>query len=316
MKIIFAGTPEFALPALDSLLKAKHNVCAVYTQPDRPAGRGQKITSPPIKIFALQNNLPIYQPENFKDPDLKTALANFQADVFIDVACGLFLPKSILNITRFGAINIHPSLLPRFRGAAPIQRAILAGDRKTGVTIMQMDEGLDTGPILKQKSIAIESHDTTQTLSVKLANLGASLLLEVLAELQNGTTKSISQDNSLSSYAEKITKEEAKLDWEHDANILERKIRAFNPWPVAFTTLGDITVRIWDAYPVISPEENVKIVHEPGSIIAITKNGIDVATKNGILRIIKAQFPGGKVLEVKDLLNAKKNVLFVGARFN
>ena len=307
MKIIFAGTPEFAIPSLDKLYHSKHEICAVYTQPDRPKGRGQKLASTPVKIFALQHNLPIVQPENFRDETTKNQLKAFAADVFIDVACGLFLPKSVLTIPKFGCINIHPSLLPRFRGAAPIQRAILAGDTVTGITIMQMDEGLDTGNIIKQIECPIETTDTTLTLSNKLAQLGAKLLLEVINELESGPLNTTPQNNALSNYAEKINKEEAKIDWNMSISQIDRMIRAFNPWPIAFIEIKGLTLRIFEA-KIINTIPSAK----PGTIMQKTKNTIEIATKDGILQLLKIQLPGGKVLDVKDVLNARKELFVVG----
>lgn len=315
MKIIFAGTPEFALPALKALLTTPHlQICAIYTQPDRPAGRGQKLTASPVKQFVLANNLhlPIYQPENLREVSEQEKIKQFTADVLIDVAYGIILPEEILRTPRFGCINIHPSLLPRWRGAAPIQRAILAGDEKTGVTIMQMDNGLDTGEIIKQAAMPIEQTDTTAILHPKLAELGAQLLLKTLDELQHtGKVNVTSQDNTNSTYAKKLSKEEAKIDWQQSAAQIDRMIRAFNPWPVAYSKIDGETVRIWQACTLVMPTTTT-----PGTIIHSDKSGIDVATGDGILRIEKLQLAGGKILTAQNILNAKQKMFAVGKKFS
>jgi len=313
MKIIFAGTPEFALPALKSLLNSRHEICAVYTQPDRPAGRGKKLTMSPVKDFALKNNLPLYQPASLKNPETQKEFQELNADILVNVAYGLLLPESILNATKFGCINIHPSLLPRWRGAAPIQRSIMAGDTSTAVTIMKMDVGLDTGDIYKQETLLIASDDTSLTLMKKTAEIGAKLLIEVLTEIENGTAKTTKQDDSKSTYANKITKEEAKIDWNKSAKEIDCMIRAFNPWPIAYTEIGDKYIRIWQAIAKEkSPDQKNA---EPGTIIQADKAGIQVATSNGVLCLLKIQLPGGKPLPAKDILNAHKNTFSIGNKF-
>lgn len=304
MKIIFAGTSEFALPALKALFNSrneKHKICAVYTQPDRPAGRGQKITAGPIKEFALIHNLPVYQPTTLKDPISQNQLQDLTADVLINVAYGMILPETVLNMFKFGCINIHPSLLPRWRGAAPIQRAIQAYDQVTGVTIMQMDAGLDTGGVYKQETLPIEVIDTTATLFTKTAELGAKLLLEVLTEIETGRAKITAQNDGQSTYAKKLTKEEGKIDWHKSAREIDCMIRAFDPWPVAYTKIDGQTIRVWQA----EIQTNVSTpTTEPGTIDRANKIGVDVVTGKGILRLLKIQLPGGKPLSVADILNA------------
>jgi methionyl-tRNA formyltransferase len=304
MNLIFAGTPKFALPALEALLASKHKVIAVYTQPDRPQGRGLKITPSPIKQLAVTYGLPLYQPKTLRDPSALQQLQTLKPDIFIDVAYGLFIPEEMLNTPRYGCINLHPSLLPRWRGASPIQAAILAGDKITGASIIKLSQELDAGDILKQREEPIEDQDTTATLSNNLAILGAELLLETLDEIAAGAVKSVPQDNSFSTYAHKINKEDAKINWHLSALELERQIRAFNPWPIAYTTIGDETVRIWEAQ--ILPH----IAGIPGTIINVAKIGIDVATKDGILRLTKLQLPGKKVLPISEILNSQQK-LFV-----
>lgn len=310
MKIIFAGTPEFALPALQALIKAKHQICAVYTQPDRPAGRGQKLTPSPIKQFAIKNNLPVLQPESLKDPTAQKQFSAFHADILVNVAYGLLLPKPILEGTKLGCVNIHPSLLPRWRGAAPIQRAILAGDQETGVTIMHMDEGLDTGDIYKQVKIPIENTDTSATLMLKAALCGAELLITVINEIAAGTAKPIPQDSALSTYAKKITKEEAKINWQLPAVEIERMIRAFIPWPIAYSEIAGQRVRIWEAQAFSETAQAT-----PGTIIAISKEAIIVSTSAGTLHLHKIQLPGGNALIIKDIFNAYLPLFTVGSTF-
>jgi methionyl-tRNA formyltransferase len=311
MKIIFAGTPKFGLPTLKALLNSSYKILAVYTQPDRPAGRGLKITQSPIKEFALLNKLPIYQPATLKDVKVQEEIQKLNPDVFIDVAYGLLLPKEILMMPKFGCINIHPSLLPRWRGAAPIQRAILAGDQMTGITIMQMDEGFDTGGILLQKSLPIEQDDTAETLHEKLAELGKDLLLLVLEQLAHGEKITAeAQKNDLSCYAPKINKDEAEIDWHKSAIEIDRLIRAFNPWPIAFSKIDGQVIRVFKAKP-LTESTNVRA----GAIISSNKYGIKIATGNGILELLEIQLPGGKVLPVGDILNAKKDLFAVGKIF-
>lgn len=295
--IIFAGTPDFAAVSLNALIHSDHHIKAVYTQPDRPAGRGRHLTASPVKELALKHQLPIYQPLSLKDKEEQQRLANLSADVMIVVAYGLLLPKPILDAPKLGCINVHASLLPRWRGAAPIQRSILAGDAQTGITIMQMNEGLDTGPMLYKVECAISANDTSATLHDKLAELGATALLETLSRLTE--IKAEKQNEASATYAQKIKKEEALLDWHHSAVELERKIRAFNPWPVAFIQNN---IRIWEAKAI---EKEIGDV-QPGTILQASAVGIDVATGKGILRLLKLQLPGGKTLAVADILNSRK----------
>ena len=310
MKIIFAGTPEFALPTLQALLHSPHKICAVYTQPDRKAGRGQKLTASPVKELALANNLPLYQPTSLKDPIAQKQMQKLNADILVNVAYGLLLPEAVLNIPKFGCINIHPSLLPRFRGAAPIQRAIMAGDTITGVTIMKMDVGLDTGDIYKQITLPINNTDTTAALIKKTSEIGARLLLEVLAEIETRSDKATPQNNEQTVYANKISKEEGKIDWHKSAEEIDRMIRAFNPWPIAYTEINGKYIRIWEAK--IKP---TKQHATPGTIIHADKNGIEVMTGSGLLCLLNIQLPGSNPLHVKDILNAHQQEFAVGQKF-
>ncbi len=298
-KIIFAGTPQFSVSTLSALLDSEHTVIAVYTQPDRPAGRGRKLTASPVKELAVKHGIPVYQPQTLRDEAEQKRLTSLGADVMVVVAYGLLLPLPVLQAPRYGCINVHASLLPRWRGAAPIQRAILEGDQQTGVTIMQMDKGLDTGDMLAKVECPINIHDTSALLHDRLAASGAEVLIKTLAQLDDLTAEK--QDNALATYAHKISKEEAEINWQMTAIELDRKIRAFDPWPVAFTDWGENTLRLWEA--CVSPETTQA---PPGTIIQTSSQGIDVATGMGVLRLLKVQLPGGKPLSASDLLNARQ----------
>ncbi len=309
LKIIFAGTPEFAAVALESLLHSQHQVVAVYTQPDRPSGRGLKLTPSPVKTLAMLYQLPVYQPPSLKDTYEQEQLVSFHADVMVVAAYGMLLPAAVLRIPRLGCINIHPSLLPRWRGAAPIQRAIFAGDTITGVTIMQMDPGLDTGPILLQRQYVMEPDETSQTLHDVLAKVGAEALIDTLDLLAQNKIDPQPQDHHASTYAEKISKEEAILDWTRPAVELEREIRAFNPWPVAYTTWQGQSFRIWHAKAVAEQHHA-----EPRTILHASREGVDIATGEGILRLLQVQLPGGKIMSIGDFYNARRHELRVGEK--
>jgi len=309
LRVVFAGTPEFAARHLQALLDTPSlQVVAVYTQPDRPAGRGKKLTASPVKRLAEQHQLPAYQPLSLKADEEHTRLANLQADIMIVVAYGLLLPKEVLVIPTLGCINVHASLLPRWRGAAPIQRAIEAGDAETGVTIMQMDVGLDTGDMLLKAHCAIESDDTAATLHDKLAKIGPPALLMCLEELARGTAVGEKQDDQLSNYAPKISKEEALLDWSQPATKIDLQIRALNPFPVCYTTLADERLRIWRATPMPDSASHAK----PGTICQADRNGILVQTGSGQLLINELQLPGKKQLSAADVLNAHAELLAPG----
>lgn len=298
MRIVFAGTPAFAVPSFKALLAADYEVVAVYTQPDRPAGRGQRLKPSPIKELALSYGLRVLQPLTLRT---ETALEEFsclQPDLLVVAAYGLIVPKDFLQTPPLGAINVHASLLPRWRGAAPIQRAILAGDEETGVTIMQMVEKLDAGPILLQKVSPILPNETAGELHDRLAQLGSEVLLEALAAIAAGTIEPRLQEESLATYAAKLSREEARLDWMQPAWKLARAVRAFNPWPVAFTYFGDSMLKIWRAEAI---ERSVAEV--PGTIISAKKT-LEVATGEGCLRLLEVQLPGGRPITAQAFLNA------------
>jgi len=301
MNLVFAGTPEFAVPALKALLDAGHTILAVYTQPDRPAGRGRKLGMSAVKEFALERGLRVHQPVTLKSKNEAETLHALRPDALIVIAYGLILPKSILTIPRYGCINVHASLLPRWRGAAPIQRAIEAGDANTGVTIMQMDAGLDTGAMLATAEIPIGADDNAATLHDRLADLGGRLLVDTLAQLARGTVAPQVQDNAHATHAAKLKKEEARLDWNADAELLARRIRAFNPWPVAHTTLAGQTLRLWQAYA----ENPAPSIQPPGTVLTADAEGVRVQCASGVLRITRLQLEGGKVLEAHAFLNGR-----------
>ena len=272
LRIVFAGTPEFAALHLQALLDSEHHVIAVYSQPDRPAGRGNKLQASAVKQLAVEHEIAVFQPQSLKTAVAQLALAELQADIMIVVAYGLILPASILNTPKLGCLNVHGSLLPKWRGAAPIQRSIWAGDSETGVTIMQMDEGLDTGLMLFKRSLVITKQDTSASLYQKLAEVGPIALLDTLATLTE--LKPQIQNDKLASYANKLSKEEAKIDWNLPAEQLEKNIRAFNPWPIAFFTLGDSNIKVYSSVVVINEHPDVPI----GQIVKSDKNGILVKT--------------------------------------
>lgn len=301
LSLIFAGTPEFSVPALEALVASRHRVLAVYTQPDRPAGRGQQVTMSAVKQCALKHQLPVEQPQTLKDPAAVERLANYQADLMIVVAYGLLLPKTVLDTPRLGCVNIHASLLPRWRGAAPIQRAIQAGDKESGVTIMQMDVGLDTGPMLLERVTPIGAHETGESLHDRLSTLGAEAVLEAIDAIAAGTTKPVAQPKDGATYAAKIRKEEALIDWSKSAVDIDRHVRAFNPWPIAETRWNGQQLRVWEATPL-----DKKSSAAPGTVVATSSDGIEVATGEGTLQLTRVQAAGRKAMPAADFLRAHR----------
>lgn len=311
LKLIFAGTPDFAARHLAALLSSDHEVVAVYTQPDKPAGRGQKLTASPVKELALAHDLPVYQPASLRKEEAQAELAALGADLMVVVAYGLILPKVVLDTPRLGCINVHGSLLPRWRGAAPIQRSIWAGDAETGVTIMQMDVGLDTGAMIRKMSCSIAADETSASLYDKLAELGPQALVDTIDAMAAGNIAAEAQDDALANYAEKLSKEEARIDWSMDAAAIERCIRAFNPWPISWFEVADQTVKVWQA-EVITQDHGQRA----GTLLKADKQGIDVATGKGVLRLLTLQPPGKKAMSVTDLLNSRRDWFEPGTQLN
>lgn len=305
LRIVFAGTPVFTCPILDALFASNHELVAVYTQPDRPKGRGQKLEASPAKQWAETHHIPVFQPHTLRDKAAQDELEALKPDVLVVVAYGLILPKAVLDIPRFGCINVHPSLLPLWRGAAPIQSSILNGDKVTGVTIMQMDEGMDTGPMLKTITYDIPPYTSSGMLHDTLAELATKPLLEVLDQLASGTPlQPIAQDDTEATYSTKIKKQDAMIDWTLSAKQIEHKVYGFSPWPVAFTHAADERLRIHEAHALPEASDNT-----PGTIIAFDKSGMTVATGENNLLVKTIQFAGGKKISIADWLNANKQTL-------
>jgi methionyl-tRNA formyltransferase len=303
LRVAFAGTPEFALPALAALC-AQHEVVGVLTQPDRPQGRGRKVKASPVKAAALARGLPLAQPRTLQCEAARAVLQGWAPEALIVVAYGLLLPREILALPHYGCLNIHASLLPRWRGAAPIQRAILAGDSETGVTILQMDQGLDTGAILRRCVLSLSATDTGGSLHDALARLGATALLETLAAVAVGSLTPVPQPRDGVTYAPKIEKAEARIDWSHDAAAIERQVRALNPWPVAETTLDGEQLRIYGAYPTeeraLNVLRNVSKSSENGAIVAVQDGTVLVRCGHGLLALTQVQQPGRNRVSARD----------------
>lgn len=298
MRIVFAGTPDFSVPVLQALLDSGHSVVGVYSQPDRPAGRGRKLIPGPVKQLALQHAVQVFQPVSLRQAEVQRELAELKPDLMVVVAYGLILPQAVLDLPPRGCVNLHASLLPRWRGAAPVQRAILAGDSESGVCLMQMEAGLDSGPVLAEVRTDIRSDDTGGVLHDRLSQLAAELLATHLDDIEQGNLEPRIQDEALVTYAAKLDKSEAGMDWQQDAADLERQVRAFNPWPVAQTLYDGKALRIWDARAIDG-------CGTPGSVVAAGKQGIDVACGNGCLRLLEIQMPGARRLSAEDFLNAR-----------
>lgn len=312
MKLIFAGTPDFAAAHLQSIIdNRQHEIVAVYTQPDRPAGRGKKLTASAVKQLAEQHQLPVFQPASLKDPEQQQLMVSHAADLMVVVAYGLILPQAILDIPRLGCINVHGSLLPRWRGAAPIQRAIEAGDRQTGVTIMQMDAGLDTGPMISTASCAIAADETSGSLYQKLADLGGPALLSALDKIASGVAVATAQNSEQSTYAAKITKAEALINWSDSADAITRRIRAFNPFPAAYTLLEGSRVKVWAAQV-----EDQLTTGDPGGIVRAGADGLLVQCSTGRTLISEMQLAGKARMPVSEILKSRADLFAVGKRFD
>ena len=305
LRIVFAGTPEFAAEHLKALLDSPYEIVAVYTQPDRPAGRGQKLMSSPVKQLALEHHIPVMQPPTLRAPEAQAELAALKPDLLVVVAYGLILPQVVLDIPRLGCINSHASLLPRWRGAAPIQRAIEAGDSESGVTVMRMEAGLDTGPMLLKSVTPISADDTGGSLHDRLAKLGPPAVIEAIAGLAAGTLQGEVQDDSLATYAHKLNKDEARIDWNRPAVELERVIRAFNPWPICHSTLNGEALKVLAA--TLADAQG-----EPGQILAASKDGLIVGCGAGALCLTRLQLPGGKALNFSDFFNSRREKFAAG----
>lgn len=307
LRIIFAGTPDFAAKHLTSLLASQHEIVAVYTKEDTPSGRGKKLQQSAVKTLALSHDLPVVQPASLRQEEAQQTLAKFDADLMVVVAYGLILPQVVLDTPKLGCINVHGSLLPKWRGAAPIQRAVWAGDKQSGVTIMQMDKGLDTGAMLYKASLDIAADETSETLYSRLAELGPSALVDAIDLLSQHKLTAQVQDESLATYAHKLSKDEAKIDWNDDASHIERCIRAFNPWPVSFFQLNEMNVKVWQATSSTEPTDK-----PAGTILSADKHGIVVAATNGTVTLLSLQFPGKKAMAINDILNSRKALFTPG----
>ncbi|MDC9598708.1 methionyl-tRNA formyltransferase [Xenorhabdus anantnagensis] len=311
LRIIFAGTPDFAARHLAALLNSQHQVVGVLTRPDKPAGRGKKLTPSPVKVLAEEHDVPVFQPKTLRTEESQQWVMAQQPDIMIVVAYGLILPQAALDIPRLGCLNVHGSLLPRWRGAAPIQRSIWAGDQETGVTIMQMDAGLDTGDMLLKAICPITNEDTSASLYEKLADIGPEALLNTLSLITSGKCQPEIQDDTLATYAEKLSKDEAKIDWNLPATQIERCVRAFNPWPMSFFLIDDQPVKIWQTEAITE-----QTTQAPGTVISADKKGIQIATADGILNITQLQPPGKKAMSAADLLNSKREWFTPGSKIN
>jgi len=309
LRVVFAGTPEFAVPCLQALIDSGYDVAAVYTQPDRPAGRGRRLQQSPVKSLALAQGIPVHQPESLKrDREAQARLRDLAPDLMIVVAYGLLLPVAVLETPRLGCVNVHASLLPRWRGAAPIQRAVLAGDSQSGVCIMAMEAGLDTGPVYHRLALELDPRETGGTLHDKLAALGSRALIEALPGIADGSRIPEPQDSTLATYAHKIDKAEAAIDWGQPALAIERQVRAFDPWPVAQTSLNGEVLRVWSAEATDAQSKGAP----PGTVVAAARSGIAVATGAGTLRITRLQPAAKRPMSAADFLNARR---LDGARF-
>lgn len=297
MKIVYMGTPDFAVAPLEAIISAGHEVTAVVTQPDKQKGRGKEVQMTPVKECALKHNIPVFQPVKIKEAEAVKQLSGYEADIFVVAAFGQFLSEEILNMPKFGCVNIHASLLPKYRGAAPIQRVILDGEKETGVTIMKMAQGIDTGDMYLKRAVPIDDKETGESLHDKLMALGAELIVEALPKIEKGELIAEKQDDSLACHAQKLTKSMGLIDWSKDAEVIERWVRGLNSWPSAYTYYKGKTLKIWEADVI---EENMGAA--PGTVVRVEKEYLDVATGKDILRITSLQLEGKKRMSVKDFL--------------
>jgi len=308
MKVVFAGTPEFAVPVLQALVDSTHDVVGVYTMPDRPAGRGRRLQPSPVKSCALSHGLAVYQPSSFKAADAQAELASLQADVMVVVGFGMLLPEAVLQMPKHGCLNIHPSLLPKWRGASPVQASLLACEEKTGVTVMKLVKAMDAGPICFQQEETVRPLETAGELYARLFAIGADLLLQTLHHLEQDQLQTRAQDDALATFCQKIEKSDAKMDWNKSARELEFLIRALNPTPVAHAIYKEQPIRIWLAQAL--SQENVS--QAPGTIVAVTKEAVDIATGQGVLRLMQVQLPGKKQMSIRDFINSQQSHLIEG----
>lgn len=309
MKVVFMGTPDFAVGALEAIIQAGHEVTAVVTQPDKPKGRSGQMQFPPVKECAVKYNIPVFQPVKVKEPEAVAELRNYEADIYVVAAFGQILTKEILDMPRFGCVNIHASLLPKYRGAAPIQQAIIDGEMETGVTIQKMNEGIDTGDILSTVIVPIDKKETAESLFVKLEQAGAQLIVDTLVKIEKGEITPVPQDESKASYVRMMKKSLGKIDWSKDAVVIERLVRGLNSWPSAYTFFEGKSLKLWSCDVI---EE--ACTEAPGTIVRVNKDSIDVATGNGVLRIFELQLEGKKRMDTKSFLlgNAWKAGMCLG----
>lgn len=311
MKVVFMGTPDFAVGALEAIIQAGHEVTAVVTQPDKPKGRSGQMQFPPVKECAVKYNIPVLQPVKVKEPEAMAELRRYEADIYVVAAFGQILTKEILDMPRYGCVNIHASLLPKYRGAAPIQQAIIDGEAETGVTIQQMNEGIDTGDILSTVVVPIDKKETAETLFVKLEKAGAQLIADTLVKIEKGEITPVPQDDSQASYVRMMKKSIGKIDWSKDAAVIERLVRGLNSWPSAYTFFEGKSLKLW----------NCDVLEEactdaPGTIVRVNKDSVDVATGKGVLRILELQLEGKKRMDTKSFLlgNAWKAGMQLGEK--
>lgn len=308
MKVVFMGTPDFAVGALEAIVQAGHEVTAVVTQPDKPKGRSGQMQFPPVKECAVKYGIPVFQPVKVKEPEAVEELRKFEADIFVVAAFGQILTKEILDMPRLGCVNIHASLLPKYRGAAPINQVIIDGEKETGVTIQQMNEGIDTGDILSKVVVPIDKKETAESLFVKLEKAGAQLIVDTLVKIEKGEITPVPQDDSQASYVKMMKKSLGKIDWNKDAVVIERLVRGLNSWPSAYTYFEGKSLKLWNCDVL---EESC--TEEPGTMVRVNKDSIDVATGNGVLRVLELQLEGKKRMDTKSFLLG--NAWKAGMRF-